>query len=252
MKTIIVTGASSGIGKAIADYILGSTNDTQVILTARTAKPLQDFQNKYSSDRVQFIVGDLAQEGFAKKIVEFSIEKYKGIDSIIANAGVLGPVGSVKQINNIKEWKKCFDVNVFANIELVSNALPYLTKSHGNIIFVSSGASSKPYEGWAAYGSSKAVINHYALSVSSEIKEIKAISLAPGVVDTKMQDEIRSVHKDSMGEGIKRFFDLKKNKLLLDPDYIAKIYGNLAIKGIPENLNGQYVRYNDEKLKDFA
>lgn len=251
MSVSIITGASAGIGNSIARHILDSSSSTKVLLTARSEAPLKQISEKYGEERVSYLIGDIADENLSSALVSKAIEKFGAINSIIANAGVLEPVESVQNVT-IKQWKKLFDVNYFSVVDLVSKAIPHLKKTNGNVILVSSGASTKSTYGWAAYGASKAAINHFAICVAAEVPEIKTVAVAPGVVDTKMQNDIRDIHGKSMtSEALQRFLDLKKNNQLLDPDYVAKIYGNLALNGISKELNGQYVRYNDDKLKSY-
>ena len=185
-------------------------------------------------------------------IVSKTIEKLGAIDAIVANDGLLEPVESVQQVK-IDNWKKLFDVNYFSVVDLVSQALPYLKQTNGSIILVSSGASTKSYYGWTAYGGSKAAINHFAICVASEVPEVRIVSVAPGVVDTSMQTSIREVYgKNMTPQSLQRFIDLKANNQLLDPHFVGKIYGNLALKGVSEELNGKYVKYNDELLKSYT
>lgn len=249
--TTIITGASSGIGQAIAKHIL-STSSGSVFLTARTEEPLKELATQYGLDRVGYLVADIAKEETSKAIVDQALSQFNSIQTVIANAGMLEPVERVDDVH-IGQWKKHFDVNYFSVVDLVSRALPHLKKTNGNVILVSSGASTKATVGWAAYGASKAAINHFALSVAHEVPEVRAVAIAPGVVDTKMQGLIRGdTGKNMVPQELKRFLDLKNNNELLDPSYVGAIYGNLALRGVPDSLNGQYVRYNHQLLQDFT
>lgn len=90
------------------------------------------------------VAGDLSDSSVSKQVIDLAVEKFGQIDSIIANAGVLHPVAQIKDAK-IDEWKKLFDVNFFSIVTLVSQALPYLRESKGNVVLVSSGASTKAY-----------------------------------------------------------------------------------------------------------
>lgn len=80
----------------------------------------------------------------------------------------------------------------------VKAAIPELRKTNGNIILTSSGGALHGYSTWAAYGSSKAAMNHLALTMGSEEPTITTIAIRPGVVDTEMQRELREVHHDKL------------------------------------------------------
>lgn len=257
-KVIIVTGGSRGIGKATIEYILNSTDmNTVVISVARTEEPLKLLQDKFGSKRFQYVIGNIVDENIQNEIIKIALKFDKNIYSLVANAGVLAPVDSITNYNS-KLWKDHFDVNFFSIVSLVSKCLPHMQrcddKRSNNIIIVSSGASVKAYKGWSCYCASKAALNQFTLSLATEMSpKIKAIAVAPGVVATQMQIDIR----DTLGpqgmppDALKRFIDLFDNNQLLDPSVPGHVYGYLAIEGIPEELNGLYVRYNDERLLSY-
>ncbi|CDR41571.1 CYFA0S07e03686g1_1 [Cyberlindnera fabianii] len=251
MNVTIVTGASRGIGACITDILLKDPK-SHVVAVARSEEPLRCLRIKYGEERVVTVQGDLAEEETVKQIISTCIERFGRIDNIIANAGVLEPVEQIS-LANIPAWKKLFDINFFSIVSLVAQALPYVKQSKGNVILVSSGASTKAYYGWGAYGTSKAAINQFALQLASEETDVKCVAVAPGVVDTQMQEDIRDKFgKNMTPEGHKRFTDLKRNQELLDPIVPATIYANLAIKGINANINGKYLRYNDDALAEYS
>lgn len=247
-KVVLVTGASRGIGRAIVDDVLKPENDAVVYGVAKSEDLLKEIKEKYG-DRFYYVAGDITDDNVLEKLVNGAVERHGRIDSVIANAGVLEPVQDVSRLE-VDSWKKLFDVNFFSVVSLTSKAIPYLSKVNGNLIFVSSGASLKPYYAWGAYGASKAALNHFAMTIAAEKPEVKSIAVAPGVVDTQMQIDITEVlGPNSMTqESLQRFLDLRKNRELLAPAVPAAVYGKLALQGIPQELNGQYLRYNDKRL----
>ncbi|EEQ42729.1 conserved hypothetical protein [Candida albicans WO-1] len=246
----IITGASRGIGKAIAEVLLKDPN-TKVVVVARTEAPLEALANKYGSDRVDFVVGDITDSSTSEKAVESAISKFGQLNSIIANAGVLEPVGPIES-TSVDDWKRLYDINLFAVVELIKHSLPHLKKTNGKVIAVSSGAATKAYSGWYAYGSSKAALNHLILSLASDEKDVQAISIAPGVVDTEMQTDIREKFgKNMTPEGLQRFVDLHENRQLASPEEPGTVYAKLALQGWSKDLNGKFLRYNDEILKAY-
>ncbi|KAH3900099.1 sepiapterin reductase family protein SCDLUD_003066 [Saccharomycodes ludwigii] len=262
-NVIIVTGCSKGLGKAIVEKLLSLSssrhNDVLVIGLARSKEKLICLQEKFGSARFQYICGDITSVETITKLLKFLQEnKIHHIQGLICNAGVLQPVGNVNTIN-VAEWKNLFDVNFFSIVDLVSKLLPFLKQAPGpintagNIIFVSSGASVKNYDGWGAYGSSKAALNHFCGTLAREEPLIRAVSVAPGVVDTDMQVEIRKNENKGMSqEALQRFIDLKKKGQLLSPEVPGVIYANLALKGIENEINGKYIRYNDPLLQEYS
>ncbi|EGW35033.1 uncharacterized protein SPAPADRAFT_58166 [Spathaspora passalidarum NRRL Y-27907] len=246
----IVTGASRGIGRAIVNILLKNP-ENKVIAVARTKEALESLQKQYG-DRIEIVAGDITESSTSVEAVKLAESKFGQLDAVIANAGVLDPVGPIEK-HNINEWKRLFDINFFSVVELIQQSLPALRKTHGKFIAVSSGASLKPYSGWYAYGSSKASLNHLIASLASEESEIQAISIAPGVVDTEMQQDIREKFgKDMSTEGLQRFIDLHQNKQLSPPEVPAAVYANLALRGWSNDINGKYLRFDDDVLKSYA
>lgn len=143
MKVILVTGVSRGIGRAIVDLLFKYEDNVKVLGISRSKEKLGELKSMYGL-AFDYIVGDICDNDNIDKLVEKAIQRYNRIDSIIINAGTLEPIQDVNHIN-ILEWKKLFDTNFFSSVYLVHKTLPYLKESKGNLIFVSSGASIKPY-----------------------------------------------------------------------------------------------------------
>lgn len=212
-----------------------------------------ELQTKYGRERFQFICGDLTTQETQDELIKHTVTQFKRLNSLVLNHGILSPVNNVTNFKS-SEWEQHYQVNLFSNVSLVSRCLPFLEISNGNIIAVSSGASVKPYYGWSAYCSSKAALNSFMASVALEIAEVNTIAIAPGVVDTQMQNDIRNIFgpQNMTTESLKRFKDLHDNNQLLPPEVPGQIYANLAVNGIPKSLNGQYIRYNDPRLNDLT
>lgn len=239
-----------GIGASIAHIFLSASKEHNLVAIARTKLALDELVAKYGN-QVSIVVGDVSDPSVSAKAVEVALAKYGGVDSVVANAGVLDPVDAVAKAN-VDKWRTLFDINFFSVVDLIKQALPQLKKSHGRFVAVSSGASTKPYYGWGAYGASKAAINHLVELVASENPEVLAISVAPGVVATSMQEDIREKFGANMTpESHQRFTDLHREGKLLPPEVPATVYVNLAVRGWLKELNGHYYRVGEEALGDY-
>lgn len=247
-KVIVVTGVSRGIGRAVVHELMSKDSSAIVYGIARTESALKELYKEYDG-RFHYVVGDISDTAIQKKLVSQVIQEQGHCDSLIGNAGVLEPVAPVDEFDQEK-WQTHFNINFFSVVSLVSQLLPYIERVKGNCIFVSSGASVKHYYGWSCYGAAKAALNSYAQALASEKPNIRSIAVAPGVVDTQMQVDIRERFgpKSMTPQALKRFTDLQKNGQLLKPQVPAGVYAALAITGIPKDLNGLYVRYNDPRL----
>lgn len=217
---------------------------------ARSKEPLESLAKEFPH-QVVIVVGDVAEPETCSRAVEAAVSTFGSVDSVVANAGVLDPVDPIAKAD-VSKWKRLFDVNFFSVVGLVAAALPHLEKSHGRVVAVSSGASDKAYNAWGAYGSSKAALNHLVMLVAQENPNVLAISVAPGVVATEMQKDIREKFGANMTpESLQRFIDLHSNDQLLPPDVPASVYANLAVRGWDKHMNGKYFRVGDAALAAY-
>src|SRR5271170_7684377 len=128
----------------------------------------------------------------------------------------------------------------YPNLLQIKEAIPHLRSSEGSIIFISSGAATNAYSGWSAYSASKAAINSLTQSLALEESSITSLAIRPGVVDTEMQNDIRTkrdphpfpnpfrlfmwvltVDGEAMGQNHDKFVQLKKDDKLLSPKVVG-------------------------------
>lgn len=115
--------------------------------------------------------------------------------------------------------------------------------SNGRVIFTSSGASTKAYSTWGAYGASKAAMNHLNLTLAAEEPNLTCLSIRPGVVDTQMQSDVRNVHSALMDEkDVAKFHTLHQQGQLVKPEQPGRVIARLAV-GAPKQLGGQFLEY---------
>lgn len=193
---IILTGASRGIGFAVAQFLLRSSSAPRVLLVSRTASALESLKSAYPS-QVEYIAGDLGSPDTAGKVVQTAVESFGRLDALIINHATLDPVGRL-DMASFDTWRSAFEINLFSAVALVfhsfpaldlrliypelKEAIPELRRSKGRVVFVSSGAAETPYQGWGAYGSSKAAMNHLNATLAAEEPEIMSIAVRPGVI----------------------------------------------------------------------
>jgi NAD(P)-dependent dehydrogenase (short-subunit alcohol dehydrogenase family) len=247
-KVIILTGASRGIGLAVAHYLL--KNAHKVVVVARSEAPLRDLEKQYPNDQVDVLTGDLSDFTLGSKAVNQAIKRWKKLDAVIINHGVLDPVRKIAD-STIEDWRAAYDVNFFSYVALAKAAIPALREAKGRIILTSSGAATNGYSTWGAYGSSKAAVNHLAKTLATEEKQITSIALRPGVVDTEMQRDIREKHNGFMDAGdAAKFAELKTSGGLLKPEQPGHVIAKLALDASNE-LSGQFLNWNAEELKQY-
>ncbi|CCJ28679.1 unnamed protein product [Pneumocystis jirovecii] len=237
----LVTGASRGIGKAIVEELLECYSDTFIIAVVRLKKSIFDLEEKFKS-RIVIVEGDLKDPETCILAVDTAIERFGRLDSLVLNAGIIEPVGNIVD-TDLDAWKALFDVNYFSLLYMIrelKRAIPYLRLSCGRVLFISSGASIKPYQSMGAYSGSKSAMNSLSAVLAAEEKLITSISIQPGVVDTQMQTSLREVYSSK----------LDQRGLLMPPRKVGKTIASLCLHAKKE-LSGRLVRYDDDELAEY-
>jgi len=117
-KVIVITGASRGIGLAIAKFLSASSSPTyKLFLVARSLAPLEALRDQ-APDSVEVASVDMGEVGAGKEVIEEALKRFGRLDSLVINHGVLDPVKKVAD-GSIEEWKIAFDINFFSAVEMV-------------------------------------------------------------------------------------------------------------------------------------
>ncbi|KAJ3055502.1 hypothetical protein HK097_010277 [Rhizophlyctis rosea] len=250
-QVVLVTGASKGLGLAIARFLL--SQGAKVLGTSRSLSSTPDIlslTNQYPQT-FQYLPLDLTTPNAAQTLVTQTLSHFHSLTAIIHNAGGIEPLAKVADAN-LEEWKKLFDLNFFSGIDLIQHSLPYLRTASANgggrIVVVSSGAAARATAGWGPYCTSKAAVNMLVAGLGLEEKEVTTIAVRPGVVETEMQDLIRAKGEQAMdAETYNRFTTLKKEEKLLPPELPGTAIAKLALAAT-KDFSGQFVNWDDERI----
>jgi len=189
-KTIMVTGASRGIGAAAARVFVEAGGN--VALLARSQSALADLAGELG-ERALAIPCDVTRYDEMFAAVEATQGAFGGVDVLVNNAGVIDPIALLSEADPAA-WAKAIDINVTGVFNGMRAALP-LMKSNGggSILTISSGAAHGPVEAWSHYCASKAAANMLTQCLHHEEggNGIRAIGLSPGTVATDMQRDIK-------------------------------------------------------------
>ncbi len=189
---VLVTGGGRGIGRAIA--LAMAAEGASVAVLAR------------SGDQVDAVAAEIAQVGTRALAVRADLSRndeieagiaqvlaeWGGIDVLVNNAGILGPVGLTQELD-FDAWMAMFQVNLFACLRCAQLVLPgMIERSHGKIINLSGGGAVDPRPRFSAYAASKAGVVRFTETLAAEVAEhdIDVNAIAPGAIHTAMVDEL--------------------------------------------------------------
>jgi NAD(P)-dependent dehydrogenase (short-subunit alcohol dehydrogenase family) len=197
MPVAIITGASRGLGKALAAELV--RRDWWVVLDARNEAELAaaagEMRARAGSGGVAVVAGDVTDPAHRKALVaaadELSARGEGELELLVNNASTLG----VSPLPYLAEYPTAaladvFDTNVTAPIALIQEALPLLERSaQPKIVNVTSDASVEHYEGWGGYGASKAALDHISLTLAAETPTVAFYAIDPGDMRTQMHQD---------------------------------------------------------------
>lgn len=178
-RTVLLTGVSSGIGEALALNYLEQGNQVFGI-SRRTPEQLTKHPGFH------FRSHDLTQHNETENIVEELLHEVDHLDLVILNAGILGRIDDMRS-TSLADLKELMDVNTWANKTLI-DCLYSGGRSIGQIVTISSGAAVNGNRGWNGYSISKAALNMLTMLYAAENPQTHFVALAPGLVDTAMQE----------------------------------------------------------------
>lgn len=186
-KTAIITGASSGIGRATA--LLFAEHGAQVVIAARREAELRSLaaEIEEAGGVVAVLAGDVRDEAHARALVELAIRRFGGLDIAFNNAGATGELGPVGGIS-LESWRETIDANLTGAFLAAKHQIPAMVeRGGGSLVFTSSFVGhTVGMPGMAAYAAAKAGLNGFVQTLAAEYgaKGIRVNALLPGAVDT--------------------------------------------------------------------
>lgn len=166
-KVILITGTSSGIGRAAA--IAFSKEGAKVVAVSRNREKLQSLEQELKGDGHLIFVADVTQEPMMKMLLSQVEEKYGCLDLLICNAGV-GYHTAVEQMK-LETLRKVFETNFFSIVRMTQLALPLLKKSHAQVMLVSSVIGRASIPNYSAYCASKFALEAFGEALRCEVKK---------------------------------------------------------------------------------
>ena len=187
MPVAVITGASRGLGRALATEL--ATRGWSLVLDARNENALTTSSAALPGGPHRAIPGDVTDPAHRRALVE-AADRLGGADLLVNNASSLGasPLPAFADLDPAT-YTRVLEVNVVAPMALVRDLLPGLRERGGRVLAITSDASVEPYETWGAYGSSKAALDHATRILAAEEPSLRVYAVDPGDLRTQMHQD---------------------------------------------------------------
>lgn len=192
-RTVLITGASRGIGEAAARHF--AAGGANVVLTARSGDDIERIAAEIDAagGHALAVRCDVGRMDEVRHAVAAGVERFGALDVVINNAGTIEPVARLED-SDPDAWRQVVDVNLMGVYHVMHAAFPHLKRSRGVIVNLSSGAATGALEGWSHYCATKAAV--LALTRCGHVEwgplGVRVVGLSPGTVATDMQVGIRA------------------------------------------------------------
>ena len=185
--TGVITGASTGIGKALA-VLLAQRLKARLVINARTEEALSETKAliEAAGGKAAIMAGDVADHGVPQRLIDYCVTEFGEVNLLVNNAGLAKP-GSVMSLTPA-DWERVFAVNFFAPLHATYAALPhFLQNKKGKIVNISSVAGKVSFPGSVCYSASKFALTGMSEGMAAELqcKGIDVITVCPGWVRTE-------------------------------------------------------------------
>jgi 3-oxoacyl-[acyl-carrier protein] reductase len=202
-RTALVTGASMGLGAAIAERFVSA--GAGVVICARDAQRLEDqrvrLQRDYRGSQILSCRADIARPGDVDALFAEAAGAFGRLDILVNNAGIYGPLGHTDEID-WAEWVEAISINLIGTVYCCRKAVElFKPNRYGKIINISGGGATSPLPGISAYAASKAGLVRFTETLALEVKGhgIDVNAIAPGALATRLTDQLIAAGPEKVG-----------------------------------------------------
>jgi benzil reductase ((S)-benzoin forming) len=212
-KTVVITGANRGLGKAFVDVLIKDENCFVISMS----RSLSEEQKAYSLKRFCFLEMDLSKDSLGEKIT--ALKDLIGNEAVyfINNASIIGPIVKIEDLDEAA-IEKTMSVNIKSTVLITKYLLGNFNTNPLTFVNISSGAANRAISNWSLYCSSKAFNKMFFNVAENEYKQHRFFNIDPGVMDTGMQKSLRA----SDFPDVENFKDLQKEGQLKSPIDVAE------------------------------
>jgi len=241
-KVALITGDSSGLGKAIAALYM--QEGAKVGIVGRSMERLKKIKFQMENDNLLLLEGDVSSSEDNERFVARMLDRFGKLDIFVGNAGVFDGARSLKDLSNeqlIKGFDDLFQVNVLGYLLGAKAAYPELIKNKGCMVFSASHASFHPAGGGSLYTASKHAVAGIIKQLAYEFApEVRVNGVAPGVVSTNMNmPGSLGEHIDSVLPGVEESLPLQ---FIPEPEDYAGLYLTAASELFSKTMTGSIIK----------
>ena len=200
----LITGASQGLGKAIAGHFL--REGANVVLCARGEKELfatrDELAKQFPLQKVFAKICNVSNESQVNDLVAFTLRELGPLHALVLNAGVYGPMGATESVP-LDEWRRAMDINLYGVLLPCRAVIPLFKKNgRGKIVVLSGGGATNPMPNISAYAASKAAVIRLVETLAMELKSFRVDinAIAPGALKTRFVDQVLAAGPEKVGE----------------------------------------------------
>jgi NAD(P)-dependent dehydrogenase (short-subunit alcohol dehydrogenase family) len=247
-RTIVITGASRGIGAATARA--AAELGANVVLNARSEADLAGVARSIveAGGQALAVPGDVSRRDDCLRLVQSAVERFGGLDAVVNNAAIVDPLSTL-MTSAPEAVERALAVNVLGPLMLAQAAAVHLRPRKGCIVNVTSGVATFPVSGIGAYCASKAALNMCNHVLAKEEPELTVIAFDPGMTDTAMQTYLRTQAEAAMiPSDYAMFVGFNERGLIQPPDRIGRVLARVALRA-PREWSGTVVVWDDERAQ---
>src|SRR5947207_111736 len=252
-KGAIVTGGSRGIGEAVAAAF--AREGARLVVAARTEPELRQAAQRLRTlgAEIRWVSADVSQAGDADRIVQAALDAFGQVDVLVNGAGVYGPIGPMWDVD-ASAWMQAIQVNLCGTFFCCRAVLPHMIeRRRGKIVNFSGGGAVSPLPRFTAYGVSKAAVVRLTETLAEEVKEfnIQVNAIAPGAVDTKLQDSVLAAGERA-GELLHRIRRLRETGEGGTPREVPADLALFLASDDSRNLTGRLISAPNDKWESWT
>lgn len=218
-KVIVITGGSSGIGKALAEKF--AAEGSNVLITGRNLQELEEVRNhlRQAGHDIQAFAGDVGLREANEKMAEYAIQQFGRIDVLINNAGI--SMRSLFKDLELEVIEKVMQINFFGSVYATKSCLPEIMKNKGSVIGISSIAGFRGLPGRTGYSASKFALNGFLEALRTELLDsgVHIMTVAPGFTASNIRKRALTADGSPQAESPR-----EENKMMSAEECAAIIY----------------------------